>query len=163
MISATTHGMLTIKAQTLIKRLRAMRLTWMPHGNRANPADEAVFILSAAARIPAIATLPAAQSLRRTVPGVGHVYPGMNTLWITFGWMFVTLAAIYALGVAEPLARRFYPGSPGFLARLAAPLIFAVLAAACFLHVAVPALIVTVALGTVQIARSRWLRRRTRG
>ena len=87
----------------------------------------------------------------------------MNTLWIALGWMFVALAAIYALGVAEPLARRFYPGSPGLLARLGAPLIFAGLAAACFQHFAIPALISIVTLGMVQITWSHWLRQRVRG
>ena len=85
----------------------------------------------------------------------------MNTLDTPLGWMFVALAAIFTLGIAPPFARRFYPGSPNFVRRLAAPVIFALLAAACFQGMALPALSLVVILGTALIAVSRRIGRKT--
>ena len=48
------------------------------------------------------------------------------------GWNFLLIAVVFALGLATPFARRFYPSSPSFVRRLAAPIIFIVLAVACF-------------------------------
>ena len=34
-------------------------------------------------------------------------------LYNVFGWMFVALSAVFAVGVFKPFARHFYPGLPG--------------------------------------------------
>lgn len=75
--------------------------------------------------------------------------------------MFVLLAAIFALGLTPRFAQRFYPDAPGFLRRLAAPILFALLAAVCFLGEALLALGVTAALGIVLICFSRWKTRKS--
>ena len=69
------------------------------------------------------------------------------------------VAALFALGLAKPFARHFYPGSPGLLPRLAAPLIFGGMAASCFLGVGREVLVFTVLAGLVLIAVTRWRRR----
>lgn len=69
--------------------------------------------------------------------------------------MFLSLAALFALGVSPRFARRFYPESPSFQRRLAAPALFAVLSIACFQGMALPALIATAALGSVVIIHNR--------
>ena len=79
----------------------------------------------------------------------------MNTLDTPLGWMFVALAAIFTLGLAAPFARRFYPSSPNLLRRLAAPVIFSLLAVACFRGGALPALVVVVIVGVGLIAIRR--------
>ena len=78
------------------------------------------------------------------------------------GWGFLLIAAIFSLGLARPFARRFYPGSPGFIPRLAAPVIFALLAAACFAGVGMLVFVLTATLGLTQIVVSRSRRRGTR-
>lgn len=86
----------------------------------------------------------------------------MNTLDTPFGWMFAALAALFTLGSTAPFARRFYPSAPSFLRRLAAPVIFALLAVACFRGAALPALSFVVILGAVQIVVSRRIGRKPR-
>lgn len=76
--------------------------------------------------------------------------------YTALAWMFVTIAAIFALGLTPHFARRFYPDMPHFRRRLAAPIIFGLLAAACFTGLAVPALALTAALGLTQVGRDRW-------
>lgn len=79
----------------------------------------------------------------------------MDTLNTPFGWMFVMLTAIFTLGLMPHFARRFYPTAPPFAVHLAAPVIFALLASACFLGLAMKALSVVVVLGMAQIVVSR--------
>ncbi len=79
----------------------------------------------------------------------------MNTPDTQFGWMFVAIAALFTLGLIPRFARRFYPGSPSLLRRLAAPVIFLLLAAACFAGMALPSLSLVVLLGTAMIAVTR--------
>ena len=87
----------------------------------------------------------------------------MNTLDTPLGWMFVLIASVFALGLTRTFARHFYPESPGFARRLAAPLSFAALAGACFRGAALPALVLTFALGATMILLSRWNRRNKSG
>jgi hypothetical protein len=77
-------------------------------------------------------------------------------LYKALGWMFVALAGIFALGMAKPFARYYYPGLPGFPRRLAAPLIFGILAAACFMGIGRAALIFVVLLGLTLAVIGRW-------
>jgi hypothetical protein len=86
----------------------------------------------------------------------------MNTPDTGFGWLFVAMAAIFALGLIPRWAVRYYPTSPPFLVRLAAPVIFAVLASACFLGLAVKAFAVLIVCGMILILirRTGLLRRR---
>ncbi len=67
--------------------------------------------------------------------------------YTTMGWMFVFMAAFFALGLLPQLAKRFYPDSARFRLRLAAPIIFGLMATACFIGLALPAMVLTVALG----------------
>lgn len=86
----------------------------------------------------------------------------MDTLDAPFGWLFVAMAALFALGLIPRWAVRFYPASPPFLVRLAAPIIFAVLASACFLGLSVQALTVVVVCGLTLIFVSRWAGRKSK-
>jgi len=78
------------------------------------------------------------------------------------GWTLVLVAAIFTLGLASPFARHFYPGSPGLLHRLAAPLIFGVLAGTCFLGMGHEVLALTVLIGVPLIVADRWKHRSDR-
>lgn len=91
-----------------------------------------------------------------------YVSVAMNTLDTDFGWLFAAMAAIFALGLTPQGARRFYPASPKLPGRLAAPVVFALLAAACFAGVAVEALSVVVVGGVTQIGVSRWHGRKSK-
>ncbi|WP_119321936.1 hypothetical protein [Capsulimonas corticalis] len=84
----------------------------------------------------------------------------MNILPIQFSWLFAAIAAIFALGLSPRFARNFYPSSPNVRIRMAAPLIFASLAAACFLGAGVPALVLVVVVGTALILAQRWKHRK---
>ena len=75
------------------------------------------------------------------------------------GWNFLLIAVVFALGLATLFARRFYPSSPSFVRRLAAPIIFIVLAVACFAGIGRWALICVTVLGLALIIVSRWRRR----
>ncbi len=75
------------------------------------------------------------------------------------GWTFMLIACLFALGLATPIARHFYPDSPKFRHRLAAPLIFGALAVACFIGFGRAALFLVALLGLSLIAVSRWRRR----
>ena len=77
-------------------------------------------------------------------------------LYLVFGWMFVALAGIFALGVARPFARYYYPVLPSFPRRLAAPLIFGILAAACFMGIGRAALIFVALFGLTLAVIRRW-------
>ena len=77
-------------------------------------------------------------------------------LYKVLGWMFVALTAIFALGIAGPLARQYYPGPSTLPRRLAAPLIFNILAMACFMGFGQAALIFTVLLGLTLVVSRRW-------
>jgi hypothetical protein len=85
--------------------------------------------------------------------------PELNNI---FGWMFVALAAIFLPGLTKLFAKYFYPASPGFSRRMAAPLIFSALALACFMGISFPALTLVVLLGLAQIIVSRLKRRNAR-
>jgi len=84
----------------------------------------------------------------------------MDTLNVPIGWMFVALTAIFALGLSPRWANRFYPTSPSFSRRLAAPVIFAALAAVCFAGFALQALSAVVIAGGALIAMHRRTARR---
>lgn len=73
-----------------------------------------------------------------------------------FGWTLALIAAVFALGLTAPFARRFYPGSPGFRRRLAAPLIFGAWAVACCIGFGRVALFLVAFLGLILIAITRW-------
>ena len=77
-------------------------------------------------------------------------------LYNVFGWMFLAIAAIFTLGIARPLARHYYPGRSTFPRRLAAPLIFGILAAMCFMGIGQAALIFAVLLGLTLVIIRRW-------
>jgi hypothetical protein len=73
-----------------------------------------------------------------------------------FAWMFAGIAVIFAFGLLPKLASRFYPASPAFRVRLAAPIIFALLAVACALGIAIQTLsAITIAGLTLIIGRRR--------
>lgn len=78
------------------------------------------------------------------------------------GWMFVALATIFALGIIGPLTLRYYPGQTTLPHRLAAPVIFSVLAAACFAGIGKGALIFVASLGLALAIRRRWQLRNSR-
>jgi hypothetical protein len=78
------------------------------------------------------------------------------------GRMFVLLSVVFAMGLIKPFVRHFYPASPGFPRRLAAPIIFVVLAMACFKGLGSVALILVVLSGLTQIIISRRRRRNAR-
>jgi hypothetical protein len=71
------------------------------------------------------------------------------------GWMFLGIATLLSLGLAPRLAGRFYPTRPRFVTRLAAPVIFGVLAALCFAGFATPALYVVAVAGIALIVYRR--------
>ena len=77
-------------------------------------------------------------------------------IYEALGWMFVALAAIFALGLAGPLVRHYYPGPSTLPRRMAAPLIFSILAAACFTGIGLAALIFFVLLGLTLMIVRRW-------
>ena len=85
---------------------------------------------------------------------------GMNIdFYQLLGWSFILIAAIYALALAGPIARRFYPESPSLLVRLAAPVIFGGLGLACFAGMGRGTFICVALLGLVLISVNRWKRR----
>lgn len=86
----------------------------------------------------------------------------MNTLDTQFGWLFAAIAAIFAFGLIPRWTVHFYPTAPPFLVRLAAPIIFAVLATACFMGLAVKALSLVIICGMILIAISRWVGRKSK-
>ena len=67
------------------------------------------------------------------------------------GWTFTGIAALFSFGLVPSLAAWFYPTRPGFFTRLAAPVIFAVMAAACFAGFSTPVLVTVAVLGTAVI------------
>ena len=71
------------------------------------------------------------------------------------GWMFLGLAALFSLGLVPRMAGQFYPTRPGFVTRLAAPVTFGLLAAACFAGFAIPALYTVAVVGTALIVYRR--------
>ena len=73
----------------------------------------------------------------------------------TLGWMFIALAALFSLALLPRLAGRFYPTRPGYVTRLAAPVIFGLIAAACFAGYGLPALAVIAVVGFAQIIANR--------
>lgn len=79
----------------------------------------------------------------------------MNYFFIALSWLFLSLALFFLMGLLKTFARRFYPGMPGVVARSAAPVIFACLSIACFQGAGLPALLVVVIAGIVQIGISR--------
>ncbi len=80
--------------------------------------------------------------------------------YTSMGYMFVSLAAIFALGLVPSLAPRIYPASPNVSRRLIAPVVFAMLATACFTGIALQALVLTVVLGLPCIITNRWHERK---
>jgi hypothetical protein len=72
-----------------------------------------------------------------------------------FGWMFLGLAVIFSLGLISRLAGKFYPSRPRLLVRLAAPVIFAFIAAACFVGLTMYVLSAVAVLGLVLIVLTR--------
>jgi hypothetical protein len=75
------------------------------------------------------------------------------------GWDFVLIAAVFALGLTKTFARRFYPALPSLKHRLAAPIIFSTLAAACFAGFGFWALTRVATLGLALMIVTRWRRR----
>jgi len=73
-----------------------------------------------------------------------------------FGWCLLALALIFLMGLLPPIARRFYPERPHFRLRLAAPVIFAVLACACFAEIGLAAMILTITIGMALIGYNRF-------
>ena len=88
----------------------------------------------------------------------------MNTIntqiALPFAWLFVSMTAIFALALWPKLAVRFYPESPNLGRRFAAPVIFALLAAACYLGAAIQTLAAVTLFGLILIVIQR---RRGRG
>jgi hypothetical protein len=74
------------------------------------------------------------------------------------GWTLLLVAGIFSVGLSPSFARHFYPSSPRLLRRLAAPLIFGGLAAACLTGAGYAALFFVILLGLTQIALTRWRR-----
>jgi hypothetical protein len=86
--------------------------------------------------------------------------------YTALGYLFVLVTALFALGLAPRLAPLFYPdyfAEPGLLRRLAAPVLFALLALSCFIGWGLQAFILTAVLGMAQIIVSRWNRQKRSG
>ncbi|BCM89865.1 hypothetical protein IAD21_01713 [Abditibacteriota bacterium] len=75
---------------------------------------------------------------------------------LSLGYMFVSIAAIFALGLVPILSSRIYPTSPSLQRRLIAPLLFVLLAGSCFAGLGFQALVLTVIAGLSCIALKRW-------
>jgi hypothetical protein len=71
------------------------------------------------------------------------------------GWTLMLIAGIFSIGLSPSFAHHFYPGSPRLLRRLAAPLIFGGLAAACLMGVGFATLFLVIMLGLTQITVRR--------
>jgi len=78
------------------------------------------------------------------------------------GWLFAAIATLFSLGLTPRFGRSFYPTSPSFGLRLAAPALFLLIATACFWGYAIQAFVVTVALGLPLIVTRRWNDRRNK-
>ena len=81
----------------------------------------------------------------------------MSDLFFRLGYGFLAIALLFSAGLLPRFARRFYPQIPlpGAARRGAAPVIFSLLAAACFAGYGLPALVVVAVGGAVLIAKSR--------
>ena len=70
-------------------------------------------------------------------------------------WLFTALALGSLLGLTPRFRARIYPENPNTLACAAAPVLFSLLAVACFAGLALPALGFVAVAGLVLIAISR--------
>jgi len=77
-------------------------------------------------------------------------------IYRVLGWTFGLIAAIFSLGLAQPFARHFYRGAVSFPRRMAAPVIFAALAVACFTGMGLPALIFIALFGSATVVIKLW-------
>ena len=129
-----------------------------PHPNNRDPALKNIALLHG--------FQPVEKSYVTSLNGSAYLFDlqfrssSMHTLDTPFGWMFTAITALFALGLTARFAPHFYPKSPGFVVRLAAPTIFALLAAACFHSLALPTLAAVTALGLIQITVA-WRGKRT--
>ena len=80
----------------------------------------------------------------------------MTDFMPAFGAILFAVAALFTPGVLPRFAPRFYPGNPALGRRLAAPLLFAALGAACFTGAGPGAMIAAAMLGTTQAGIARW-------
>ena len=84
----------------------------------------------------------------------------MNHFFVPFGGCLLLIAGIFSLGLWNPIGRRLYPGAPSVPRRLAAPLVFAALATACFFGHGLEAMLLTTILGALLIRHNRRVRQR---
>lgn len=75
----------------------------------------------------------------------------MDTLFYGLGGCFVGLALFFLLGLTKPFAQRFYPENPGVVRRAAAPVLFSLLAIACFRGNGLSAMLFVAVAGAVLI------------
>lgn len=92
--------------------------------------------------------------------GTDHDFMTFSKFYHHFGWCLLALALIFLMGLLPPIARRFYPEQPHFRLRLAAPVIFAVLASACFAEIGLAAMILTITIGIALIGYNRFTLRK---
>ncbi len=79
-----------------------------------------------------------------------------------FGWTMVTIAVVFLVGLDPRFAKKMYPNATTFPHRLAAPVIFGILSAACFAGLGRWGVFAVVLTGLPMVAMNRWkLRRRT--
>lgn len=78
----------------------------------------------------------------------------MDSFYVVFAWAFVSIYALFMLGVAPAFGRQIYPqfDSLSLTTRVLAPLPFALIAAGCFAGFGQPTLIATIIVGVVLIA-----------
>jgi len=90
------------------------------------------------------------------IHGTDHDFMTSSNFYPHFGWCLLALALLFLMGLLPPIARRFYPERPNFRLRMAAPVIFAVLACACFAGIGLAAMILTITIGMALIGYNRF-------
>ena len=78
----------------------------------------------------------------------------MHMYWNSLGWTLLSLAAVFSLGAAPWGARCFYPKAPSLGRRLAAPILFLLLALACFAGIGFPVMVALAVVGGAQAVRA---------
>ena len=84
----------------------------------------------------------------------------MHVFWNGLGWTLMGVAALFSLGISTRWAHYFYPEPLAPSRRAAAPVLFALLAVACFSGAGFPVLVMVAACGALQSMLARRALRR---